>query len=149
VARPRRPPRPVPSPPSSSRWRRSGRPRWFIAEKLLALPTRRLRRAVALHRQWNAHARQAIDEVSHAADPELSPRALLAAADAGVLAEHEARLIFDTRVAGRTLPEVADELGLAYETAKKRRWRAEARWAAWWLPDMRPVGGAGTGEGAA
>jgi hypothetical protein len=73
----------------------------------------------------------------------------LAAADAGVLAEHEARLIFDTRVAGRTLPEVADELGLAYETAKKRRWRAEARWAAWWLPDMRPVGGAGTGEGAA
>jgi hypothetical protein len=122
----------------------------FIAEKLLALPTRRLRRAVALHRRWNTHARQAIDAVSHAADPELSPRAVLAAAvDAGVLAEHEARLIFDTRVAGRTLPEVADELGLAYETAKKRRWRAEARWAAWWLPDMRPVGGAGTGEGAA
>ena len=122
----------------------------FVAEKLLTLPTRRLRRAVALHRRWNAHTRQGIDPLSHAVDSELSPSGVLAAAvDAGVLAEHEARLIFDTRVAGRTLPEVADELGLAYETAKKRRWRAEARWAAWWLPDVRPVGGAGTGEGAA
>jgi hypothetical protein len=122
----------------------------FVAEKLLTLPTRRLRRAVALHRRWNANARQAIDDVSHAADPELSPWGVLAAAvDAGVLAEHEARLIFDTRVAGRTLPEVADELGLAYEAAKKRRRRAEARWAAWWLQDMGRVGGPGTGKGAA
>jgi DNA-directed RNA polymerase specialized sigma24 family protein len=122
----------------------------FVAEKLLTLPTRRLRRAVALHRRWNAHTRQAVDDASHAADPELSPRGVLAAAvDAGVLAEHEARLIFDTRVAGCTLPEVADELGLAYETAKKRRRRAEARWAAWWLHDMGRVGGPGTGKGAA
>jgi hypothetical protein len=122
----------------------------FVAEKLLTLPTRRLRRAVALHRRWNANARQAIDDVSHAADPELSPCGVLAAAvDAGVLAEHEARLIFDTRVAGRTLPEVADELGLTYEAAKKRRRRAEARWAAWWLQDMGRVGGPGIGKGAA
>lgn len=122
----------------------------YVAEKLLALPTRRLRRAVALHRRWNAHARHAVDGVSHAAGPELSPRGLMAeAVDAGVLAEHEARLIFDTRVVGRTLPEVADELGLAYEAAKKRRRRAEARWAAWWLQDMGRVGGPGTGKGAA
>ena len=71
------------------------------------------------------------------------------AVDAGVLAEHEARLILDTRVDGRTLPEVADELGLSYEAAKKRRRRAEARWAAWWLQDMGRVGDPGTGEGAA
>jgi DNA-directed RNA polymerase specialized sigma24 family protein len=122
----------------------------FVAEKLLALPTRRLRRAVALHRRWNAHARHPVDGVSHAAGPELSPRVLLAeAVYAGVLAEHEARLILDTRVDGRTLPEVADELGLSYEAAKKRRRRAEARWAAWWLRDMGRVGGPGTGEGAA
>jgi hypothetical protein len=122
----------------------------FVAEKLLALPTRRLRRAVAVDRRWNAHARHAGDGVSHAAGPELSPRWLLAAAvDAGVLVEHEARLIFDTRVHGRTLPEVADELGLTYEAAKKRRRRAEARWAAWWLQDMGRVGGPGTGKGAA
>jgi hypothetical protein len=121
----------------------------FVAEKLLALPTRRLRRAVAVDRRWNAQARHA-GGGAHAAGLELSPRSLLAAAvHAGVLAEHEARLIFDTRVHGRTLPEVADELGLAYEAAKKRRRRAEARWAAWWLQDMGRVGGPGTGKGAA
>jgi DNA-directed RNA polymerase specialized sigma24 family protein len=120
----------------------------FIAEKLLTLPTRRLRRAVALHRRWNAHARHAVDGVS--TGPELLPRVLLAeAVYAGVLAKHEARLILNTRVDGRTLPEVADELGLSYEAAKKRRRRAEARWAAWWLQDMGRVGGPGTGEGAA
>jgi hypothetical protein len=57
--------------------------------------------------------------------------------------------ILDTRVVGRTLSEFADELGLSYEAAKKRRRRAEARWAAWWLQDMGRVGGLGTGEGAA
>jgi hypothetical protein len=46
-------------------------------------------------------------------------------------------------------PRVADELGLAYEAAKKRRRRAEAGWAAWWLQDMGRVGGPGTGKGAA
>jgi DNA-directed RNA polymerase specialized sigma24 family protein len=74
---------------------------------------------------------------------------MAAAVDAGVLAEHEARLILDTRVDGRTVPEVADELGLSYEAARKRRRRAEARWAAWWLQDMGRGGGPGTGEGAA
>lgn len=72
-----------------------------------------------------------------------------AALDAGVLAEHEARLISDTRVDGRTLAEVAYELGLAYEAARKRRQRAEAGWAAWWLQDMGRGGDPGTGKGAA
>jgi hypothetical protein len=122
----------------------------YVAENLLALPTRRLRRAVALDRRWNAHIRHASDGVPHAACVQLSPRWLLGAAvAAGVLAEHEARLISDTRVDGRTLPEVADELGLAYEAAKKRRQRAEARWAAWWLQDMGRGGDPGTGKGAA
>ena len=122
----------------------------YVAEKLLALPTRRLRRAVAVDRRWNVRARHAADGVSHAAGPELSLRGLMAAAvNAGVLAEHEARLILATRVDGRTVPEVADELGLSYEAARKRRRRAEARWAAWWLQDMGDGGGPGTGEGAA
>jgi hypothetical protein len=122
----------------------------YVAEKLLALPTRRLRRAVAIDRGWNVRARHAADRMSHAAGPELSPRWLMAAAvDAGVLAEHEAQLILDTRVDGRTVPEVANELGLSYEAARKRRLRAEARWAAWWLQDMGDIRGPGTGKGAA
>jgi hypothetical protein len=58
----------------------------YVAETLLALPTRRLRRAVAMHRRWNAHARHTADGVSHTAGLELSPPGPLAGAvDAGVL----------------------------------------------------------------
>jgi hypothetical protein len=120
----------------------------FVAEKLLALPTRRLRRAVAVDRTWNAHPNNG-DVAPHPAGPELSPNALLASAvDAGVLTEHDVRLIFNTRIAGHTLPEVASQLGLPYEAAKKRRRRAEARWAAWWLRDTGRAGRRGT-KGAA
>lgn len=108
----------------------------FIAEKLLALPTRRLRRAVAAHRTWSGHEQPNSNVAPHASGPELSPRALLApAVGAGVLTKQEARLIFDTRIAARSLPEVARQIGLRYEAAKKRRQRAEARWAAWWAPE--------------
>ncbi len=108
----------------------------FIAGELLALPTRRLRRAVVAHRTWSGHARHIGDGAPHAGGPELSPSALLASAvDAGVLTEHDARLIRDTRITGRSLPEVAHQLGLGYEAAKKRRQRAEARWVAWWAPE--------------
>jgi hypothetical protein len=106
-----------------------------IAEKLLAAPTRRLRSAVAAHRTWNGHVRHNGDVARHERGPELSPGALLASAvDARVLTEQDARLIFDTRIAGRPLPEVARQIGLHYEVAKKRRQRAEAAWAAWWTP---------------
>jgi hypothetical protein len=109
----------------------------YVAENLLALPTRRLRRAVAAHRTWSGHTEHNCD-VAPERGPELSPGALLASAvDARVLTEQEARLIFDTRIAGRTLPEVARRIGLHYEAAKKRRQRAEAAWVAWWAPEAR------------
>jgi hypothetical protein len=118
----------------------------FIAEELLALPTRRLRRAVVAHRTWSGHAQHTGDGAPHAGGPELSPSALSPSAlspsallafavDAGVLTEDDARLIRDTRITGRFLPEVARQLGLGYEAAKKRRQRAEARWVAWWAPE--------------
>jgi hypothetical protein len=128
----------------ASRYDMEAHPR-FVAEKLLDFPTRRLRRAVAVHRAWIAHTRVS-DAVRHAAGPDPSPDALLASAvEAGVLSEQEARLIFDTRIAGHSLPHVARRLGVRYEAAKKRRRRAESRWAAWWLRDT----GCGTGKGAA
>jgi hypothetical protein len=132
----------------AARYDLEGHPR-FVAEKLLVLPTRRLRRAVAVDRTWNAHPHDG-DVAPHPAGLDLSPHALLASAvDAGVLTGHDARLIFDTRIVGHTLPEVANELGLSYEAAKKRRRRAEARWAAWWLRDTGRAGRRGTGKGAA
>ena len=110
----------------------SAHPR-FVAEKLLARPTRRLRRAVDAHRAWAGHARHGGVEPC-VPGPDLSPRMLLASAvHAGVLTDHEARLIFDTRIAGHTLTEADRQLGLRYEAAKKRRRRAETRWAGWWL----------------
>jgi hypothetical protein len=122
----------------------------FVAEKLLARPTRRLRRTVAAHRTWSGHTRHDGDVGHCATGSELSPRALLPpAVDAGVLTELEARLIFDTRIAGHALPDVARQLGLGYEAAKKRRRRAEARWAAWWLRDSGRVRTLGAGNGAA
>jgi hypothetical protein len=108
----------------------------YVAENLLALPTRRLRRAVVAHRTWSDHAQHNDDVAPHERGPELSPGALLGSAvDAKVLTEQDARLIFDTRIAGRTLPEVARRIGLHYDAAKKRRQRAEAAWAAWWAPE--------------
>jgi hypothetical protein len=108
----------------------------FIAAGLLALPTRRLRRAVVAHRAWSGHAQHGGDGAPDVAASDLSPRALLGSAvEARVLTEHDARLIFETRIAGRSLPEVARQLGLRYEAAKKRRQRAEARWVAWWAPE--------------
>jgi hypothetical protein len=107
----------------------------FVAGRLLSLPTERLRRAVSSQRAWAAQARNP-DRASRASAVELSPATLLAAAvDAGVIAEHDARLIFATRFADRPLREAARRLGLDYETCKKRRQRAEARWAAWWAPE--------------
>jgi hypothetical protein len=90
----------------------------FVAEKLLARPIRRLRRTVGAHRTWSAHLHES-DIGSYMTDLELSPRALLASAvEAGVLTQHDARLIFETRIAGHGLPEAARQLGLRYETPR-------------------------------
>jgi hypothetical protein len=108
----------------------------FVAEKLLALPTHRLRHAVAAHQAWSACARGTTEEMALASAPELPARTLLGTAvESGVLAEHDARLIYETRITGRPLREVARQLGLGYEAAKKRRRRAERAWAAWWAPE--------------
>jgi DNA-directed RNA polymerase specialized sigma24 family protein len=56
-----------------------------------------------------------------------------------VVTARDAQLILDTRIAGRSLREAAQRLGLRYETAKKRRQRAEARWATWWTSGEMPV----------
>jgi hypothetical protein len=108
----------------------------FVAGKLLALPTGRLRRAVAAQRASWATAMPAPENTAHPHSPELSTTVLLGTAvEAGVLAEHDARLIHATRVIGRPMREVAHDLGVSYGTAKKRRQRAEAAWAAWWAPE--------------
>jgi DNA-directed RNA polymerase specialized sigma24 family protein len=108
----------------------------FVASKLLALPTGRLRRAVTAQRASWATATPAAENTAPTHSPELSTTVLLAiAVESGVLAEHDARLIHATRVIGRPMRDVAHELGVSYGTAKKRRQRAEAAWVAWWAPE--------------
>jgi hypothetical protein len=112
----------------------------FVAGGLLALPTRRLRRAVADQQAWSLHACHDTEPISATADLELSAAAMLASAvDAGVVTDRDAQLILETRIAGCSLREAARRLGLGYEVAKKRRQRAEARWAAWWTSSATPV----------
>jgi hypothetical protein len=104
----------------------------FVATNLLALPTRRLRRAVALEVGWSRHSCH--DAPVPMADQavELSAVAMLTeAVDAGVLTPQDAGLILETRIVGRSLPEAGRRLRLGYETVKKRRQRAEARWSQW------------------
>jgi DNA-directed RNA polymerase specialized sigma24 family protein len=108
----------------------------FVASKLLALPTGRLRRAVTAQRASWATAMPAAENTAPTHSPGPSTTVLLGTAvEAGVLAEHDARLILATRVIGRPMREVAHELGVSYGTAKKRRQRAEAAWVAWWAPE--------------
>lgn len=114
----------------------------FVAGALLDLPTRRLRRAVADQRSWHAHASHAADANAAASGLELSAAAMLGSAvDDGVVSDRDAQLILATRVAGRSLRETARQLGLGYDAAKKRRQRAEVRWAAWWTSGPARVSG--------
>jgi hypothetical protein len=108
----------------------------FVAQKLLDLPTHRLRHAVAACRAWSSCVECRAEDLALASTPDLSASTLLATAvDAGVLAEHDARLIYETRITGRPLRQVATQLGLGYEAAKKRRRRAEVAWIRWWTPE--------------
>jgi hypothetical protein len=114
----------------------------FVAGALLDLPTRRLRRAVANQRSWTAHASHAADANPATSGLEPPAAAMLASAvDGGVISDRDAELILTTRVAGRSLREAARHLGLGYDAAKKRRQRAEARWAAWWTTGAARVPG--------
>jgi hypothetical protein len=117
------------------RYRTDGPPR-FVAKQLLDLPTGRLRAAVAACRAWTSCTEWAVDRTMLAAGPQLPAGTVLGpAVDAGVLGEHDARLIYETRIIGRPLRQVATQLGLRYEAAKKRRRRAELAWVAWWAPE--------------
>lgn len=113
----------------------AARPR-FVAAGLLAGPTRRLHRAASLARQAADDVHDVSDEDYAAGLLELSAAGLLGlAVDAGVLRAADAWLIRATRAEGLALAAAAGRLGLSYEAAKKRRQRAERRWADWWAPD--------------
>ena len=115
------------------------RPR-FVAGALLDVPTRRLRRATADQGTWSLHARHDTDTVTATPGLELSAADMLASCvDAGVVTTQDAQLILDTRIAGCSLREAARRLDLRYETAKKRRQRAETRWATWWTSGATSV----------
>jgi hypothetical protein len=112
----------------------------FVASSLLDLPTRRLRSAASQQRAWSLHTRHDTDPSSYGEGLELSATAMLASAiDAGVVTGPDAQLILDTRIVGQSLREAAHRQGLPYEGAKKRRQRAEARWATWWTNGATPV----------
>lgn len=64
------------------------------------------------------------------------------AAQAGVIAPIDAALIAATRLAGLTIREAADLIGIDPEAAKKRRQRVEPALAAWWLTMDMPDHGA-------
>jgi hypothetical protein len=110
----------------------------FVASGLLALPTRRLRRAATDQRSWSLHA--ATTSIRLAQHPVWSCRRppCWRPRSTPVWSPTDARLILDTRISGRSLREAAQGLGLRYETAKKRRQRAEARWATWWTSSGAP-----------
>jgi len=113
----------------------AARPR-FVAGRLLALPTRRLRRAAARERSWTLRSSEVVAVVNAGSPLDPSPSTILMGAiEAGVLSVPDAQLILDTRIADMPLQEAARRRGLRYDAAKKRRQRAEARWIAWWLPD--------------
>jgi hypothetical protein len=106
----------------------------FVATHLLSTPTRRLRNAVARERAWDRSSRpECHGPTADAAVIGPSADTILAGAvAAGVLLPADAQLILDTRIAGHSLRAAARRQGLPYEVAKKRRQRAEARWANWW-----------------
>jgi hypothetical protein len=106
----------------------------FVATRLLSVPTSRLRRAVSRERAWDRISRPEYHgPTADAAVIGPSAHTMLAGAvAAGVLSPADAQLIVDTRIAGHPLRAAVRRLGLPYEAAKKRRQRAEVRWATWW-----------------
>ncbi len=85
----------------------------------------------------------------HAICPNLVSVAVTTAVDADVLSHRDAHLNLDTRVAGVSLRQAAQQHGFGYEAAKKRRQRAEARWVSWWLPNAARTYPRTDGRGAA
>lgn len=67
------------------------------------------------------------------------------AVDAGVLHPDDAWLIVASRLDEQPLPDLADQLGLPYNTIRRRRERAEARLRAWVRGDAAPTHDAAMG----
>lgn len=106
----------------------------FVASQLLRLPRYRLQRAVRIEGTWRVQVR----EVHECGRPMVEVRAAVClglAVHAGLLNAADAWLIHATRVVGHSLAWAAGRLGIGYEAAKKRRQRAEARFAGWWTAD--------------
>jgi hypothetical protein len=107
----------------------------FVASRLLRLPKQRLQQAVRSEDAWR-HRHTPLSNTPGPTGQLHLPAAscLRLAVDAGVLTAADAWLIHATRVVGHSLGWAAKRLAIGYEAAKKRRQRAEARWAAWWAP---------------
>lgn len=102
----------------------------FVASRLLRLPRYRLRRAVRTEVAWRRHSRDIPEHTDPNEPTDVGTAVSLhLAVRAGLLTPTDAWLIHATRVVGHSLSYVARCLGVTYEAVKKRRQRAEARWA--------------------
>jgi DNA-directed RNA polymerase specialized sigma24 family protein len=100
----------------------------FVAFTLLRDAAHWLRHTVRRERAWRDHVQ--LDQIPSVEVPAAVLDQVRNDPFGGVasLSELDAALIHATRVGGLSLIEAASLLGLPYETAKKRRQRAEAVW---------------------
>jgi hypothetical protein len=111
-------------------------PRTFVANRLLEAAKRQLQRAVQTEVAWHNQAREVPELADRTRVDEPSAALILdTAVRAGVINPSDAALIHTTAIAGHSLAFAARQLGISYETAKKRRQRAGHRLAAWWAPE--------------
>ena len=90
----------------------------------LAYPAAKIEFLAAEQHRQSGSSMSAVDE-----------RLLESAVEAGVIAEHDAELIFDTRVEGIRLRLLASVFEVSYWSLVKRRERAEASIRAWLRPN--------------
>jgi hypothetical protein len=99
----------------------------FVAANLLRESAHLLRRVVRVERMWRERVQlqeELVVEMPWSAPDDSDPLA-----DVAPLAALDTALIRATRFGGLSLLDAASLLGLSYEAAKKRRQRAEAKWA--------------------
>jgi hypothetical protein len=111
-------------------------PQTFVAHRLLDAAKRQLQRAVKTEVAWNdqTHEIPALADRTRVDEPSAA-LILNTAVQAGVINPSDAALIHTTTIAGHSLAFAASQLGISYETAKKRRQRAGHCLAAWWAPE--------------
>jgi hypothetical protein len=112
-------------------------PRTFVAARLLDGPKRYLQRDVRREVIRPDRPGPIPDRPGlHQADEPSGSLILGCAANAGAISRSDAALLHTTVFAGHGLAFAAGRMGVAYETAKKRRQRAGQRWADWWTPEQ-------------